>query len=111
MTTNTNGAEFKRFYNDSTFWPDNAWHEDVGFYVDGELIGDDFDMNTVADTAKVGIDGGIVLGLPKGEPSVESYFKRWRKEQTLKTLVVEVDLAKLDDVLAAIKAAGGKVVL
>lgn len=112
MATKTNGAEFKRFYSDSAFWPDGAWHEDVTFLVDGQQADDSVDMSAVADGAEVTIDGGIVLGAqPEGrEPSVETHFKRWRKLQTTKTLVVEVDAAKLEAVLQAIKAAGGKVV-
>ena len=114
MAVTTNGAEFKRFYSDKEFWPDDeghTWHEDVLFKVDGEPVPDDFDMSNVADTAKVSMEDGIVFS-PKfegNEPSFETYFKRWRKQQTSTTLVVEVDLAKLDAVKAAIRAAGGKV--
>jgi hypothetical protein len=112
MATKTTGAEFKRFYADVSFWPDGVWHEDVLFTVDGQIPGDDFDMSKVEDAAAVAIEGGIVMGpsLEGKEPSVEAYFKRWRKLQTIKTLVVEVDDSKMDAVIAAIKAAGGKVV-
>lgn len=112
MATKTTGAEFKRFYEDPAYWPDGVWHEDVLFTVDGEPAGDSYDMSKVPDGAQVTIEGGIVMGPPHDgkEPSVETLFKRWRKAQTIKTLVVEVDVSKLDAVVAAIKAAGGKAV-
>lgn len=112
MATHTTGAEFKRFYADPVFWPGDAWHEDVTFLVDGKEAGDR-DMSAVEDSAKISIDGGIVLGLPleRGdEPSVETHFKRWRKLQTTKTLVVEIGASKLEALLSAVKAAGGKVI-
>ena len=42
--------------------------------------------------------------------SLESFFKKWRKKQNTATLIVECDLAKIDAMKAAVKAAGGKIV-
>lgn len=112
MTTKTNGAEFKRFYTDEAYWPQdsgNTYHEDETVLVNG---GEHDDYETVPDDALVTVDGGIVLG-PQwdgNEPSFEAYFKRWRKLQSTISMVVEVDRAKEDSLLAAIKAAGGKIV-
>ena len=56
------------------------------------------------------VAGGIVYlkGLEEG-PSLEAYFKRWRKRQTTTVLVVEVPHEAADAVRAAVAAAGGKV--
>ena len=36
MTVKTTGAEFKRFYADSEFWPEGASHEEEEILADGE---------------------------------------------------------------------------
>lgn len=110
MVAKTTGAEFKRFYQDPEFWPSDAFHEDVIFKVDGHMQEDGIDVQTLRDDSVVTIEGGIVLGVFKdNEPSVEAYFKRWKKQQTLTSFLVECDVSKLDAVKAAIKAAGGRV--
>lgn len=110
MVAKTNGAEFKRFYQDPEFWPDGAFHEDVIFKVDGETQEDGIDVQTLRDASVVTIEGGIVLGVfNDNEPSVEAYFKRWKKQQTLTSFLVECDVSKLEAVKAAITAAGGRV--
>lgn len=108
MATKTTGAEFNRFYTDQKYWNAGVWHEDVVVLVNGNTHED---LTAVPNTADVRISGGIVLGdqWDGDEPSFENYFKRWRKAQTLKTLVVECDESNLDAVIAAIKAAGGRV--
>lgn len=119
MAVKTIGAEFKRFYADPKFWPeppnshsDNVWHEDEIVSIDGEPCEEDIDYASIADTAAVTIEGGIVHGPAIGgeEPSFEAYFKRWRKLQTTSVMVVECDVAKLDAVKAAVRSAGGRVV-
>ena len=113
MTTKTTGAEFKRFYMDEVYWPQddgNTYHEDETVLVNGAEHDGDYD--TIPDNALVTIDGGIVLG-PQwdgDEPSFETYFKRWRKLQSTASMVVEVGRAKEDALRAAIKAAGGKII-
>ena len=105
----TIGAEFKRFYDDETAWPDGAWHEDELLLVNGDEW-EDWDIAEIPDNAIVKLSGGAVFDLPNGgEPSLELHFRRWRKRQTLTTILVECDLAKLDAIKAAIKAAGGTV--
>lgn len=104
----TNGAEFKRFYNDDSTWPDGAWFEDEQLLVNGNFW--ELDTDAIPDEATVKLSGGVVLGLPDfSEPSVESYFRQWKKRQTLTTILVECDLSKLEEVKTAIKTAGGKV--
>lgn len=115
MAVKTTGAEFKRFYSDEKYWPEKSdtYHDDEIFRVNGDQVDDDFDMTKVPDNASIEIEGGIVMNSPlykQGkEPSVEAYFKRWKKEQTVTTIAVECDVSKLKAIKAAVRAAGGKV--
>lgn len=115
MPTKTNGAEFLRFYDDPKYWPENSgvYHEDEIFRVDGEAVVDDFDMSKVAATAVIEIEGGAVLDSPlyenKTEPSLEAYFRRWKKEQNTVSLVIECPKNKVDAIKKAVRAGGGKV--
>lgn len=113
MVTKTTGVEFKRFYSDKECWPDSGtcWHEDEIVTVDGGVAGDETDYAEIADEAKVTIEGGIVFGpeWDENEPSFETYFKRWRKKQGTASFLVECDIANLEAVKAAVKAAGGRV--
>lgn len=104
----TNGSEYKRFYDDETAWPDGAWHEDELLIVNGDKC--EAGIDSIPDNATVNLIGGVVYDLPNGSTvSMETHFRNWRKRQSMTTILVECDRAKLDDVKAAIKAAGGKV--
>lgn len=113
MATKTSGTEFKRFYKDSQYWPKDTYHEDVVFRINGDELPDDKDPGEVLDTDVVSIEGGIVMYSPLynegSEPSVEAYFRHWKRQQTSTAFVVECDITKLKAVEAAIKAAGGRV--
>lgn len=116
MAAKTTGAEIKRFYTDPAYWPEddgNTYHEDEYVEVDGVPLAEDASIADIPDAAIVKIDGGIVFSdrwEPEQAPSFDTYFKRWKKEQNTVSLVVECDKSKLDAVMEAIKAAGGKVV-
>lgn len=113
MTVKTTGAEFKRFYNDPKWWPDDkgaTYHDDDVITVNGVVCVDD--LSSVPDDALVTIQGGVVFSpnfKDGSEPSTETYFKRWFKEQATVTLIVECGTDKVDAIKAAIKAAGGRV--
>lgn len=107
MTVKTTGAEFKRFYNDPAFWPEGAWHEDDDILADGE---EPDILDEIPDNAMVSITGGVVFGLEGEEPSLEAWFRKWRKKQTTASFVVECDVTKQADIIAMIISAGGKVV-
>jgi hypothetical protein len=114
MAVKTNGAQFKRFYNDNDFWPEGenyVWHDDESIVIDGAERNREAEIDEISDTAVVVISGGCVFGpaYGGGEPSFEAYFKRWRKLQNTTSFVVECDKALFESVKAAIVAAGGSV--
>lgn len=117
MTTKTTGVEFKRFYNDKSIWPDSLWHDDEEIIVDGESY--EGELDSIPDASQVSISAGAVMfsgpddKCPWGSkdgPSFESYFKRWKKSQSIGTMVIEFDLKIRDSMISAIKSAGGKIV-
>lgn len=106
----TSGAEFKRFYSDDTVWPEGAWHEDETLLVDGDEWDEDYGQ--IPDNAKVTLSGGTIsFDLTEApDVSMETHFRNWRKRQTTTTILVECDMAKIDEIKAAVKAAGGRVI-
>ena len=114
MALNTTGAEFKRFYNDDVYWPQEgeAWHEDVELLVNDEKWNADAAYDTIPDQAKVKIVAGMMLGTKFDGKDVtfETYFKRWRKQQSRATVLVECDASKLQAIKDAVKEAGGRLV-
>jgi hypothetical protein len=109
MTVKTTGAEFKKFYADTTIWQKGMWHEDEEVSVDRGPTIDGYD--SFADTAIVLVNGGVVHNADDEDiGSFESLFRKWRKGQTETILVVTCPIAKRDDVVAAVKAAGGKTI-
>jgi len=103
------GSEWNRFYRES--WPEGYWHEGEEMTMDGEELTADFDLADVPDSAVIRLSGGTVYVTDDGEegPSLEAYFKQWRKRQNTTVLVVEAPKEAADAVRAAIAAAGGKV--
>ena len=111
MTIKTTGREFKQFYNDNSWWSPETWHEDDEISINGAERDDEMELGAIPDDVIVSISGGVVLGLPDGkQPTLEAYFKRWRKEQNTAHLVVECSKEAVQTVMSAVKAAGGKVV-
>ena len=114
MAIKTTGAEFKRFYRDDTIWMcngvENMYIDDDTILVNG--LEYDADYEAIPDDAVVKIICGVVYGpqFERGyEPSLETYFRRWKKKQTTTAFVVECDIANSDAVMAVVKAAGGRV--
>lgn len=108
MAIKTTGAEWNKFYNDPEFWPDNVYHDDTTILVNGEPCDD---VDRLSDESKVVIEEGyVVLGdVPsEGDPSLESYFKRWRKKQSHCYVVVECKKELRQKIVDAVTAAGGK---
>jgi hypothetical protein len=110
MATKTTGAEFKAFYEDKTFWPEDVWHEDEEVTIEGAATPEDFDLSSVPDAAKLVLANGYVTNEDGDDlGSFEGYFRKWRKKQTTSFLAVEVPHEKVDAVKAAVIAAGGRV--
>lgn len=114
MATKTTGAEFKRFYSDDSFWRPpgrtDTWHEDEAITVKGEAY--DGDIAAMADDALVTISGGWVMGVSSNGEALgfETFFKRWRKQQTTVSFLVECDIENAESIKAAIRAAGGTII-
>jgi hypothetical protein len=117
MTTKSTGLEFKRFYLDDTYWPKggSTYYDDVLLHVDGRDLQDTEDPRDIADNSVLEIRSGWVMGIPAVvaggvvDMSLEDYFTHWQRQQTTATLVVECPRAALEQVIAALTAAGGTV--
>lgn len=117
MSVKTTGAEYKKYYaeTDHKWWPPGSFCDDVVLRVNGDLKGDDnhdFDPDTLNDSDAVVIECGTYYSSPDDcdDPvSLETHFKRWRKDQTTVRIAVEVHKDKADALKAVIKANGGKV--
>lgn len=108
MSVKTTGLEFKKFFTDDDFWPEGWSHEGVIMINRGDCI--EFDMDDIKDDAIVCFQHGVVLDEEyASRGSFESFFKKWRRKQTIKSILVECDVAKFEAVKAAIKLAGGRV--
>lgn len=88
----TTGALWKEFYNDEAFWE--------GYYHDDTLIFfDDVEVEEYEDPlpgSVVKIESGYVYktdgdSFTSHDLSLETFFKRWKKKQTTRTMVVTVD--------------------
>lgn len=111
MTVKTNGAEFNAFYNDKKYWPERIWYEEETIVVDGVELDCEFESNKFSPISMISISGGIVYGrfaIGK-EPSLEAYFKQWRKEQKTEIFLVQCPKDKAKSIQAVIKLNGGKI--
>lgn len=107
----TTGADFKRYYNDETAWPEGAFHEDVLIYVNQVAMGDDgIYIENIADTAEVVIECGIVMALENDrDMDMLDHFEKWRRAQVFTSVIVDIDPEKRTQLEAAVLALGGVV--
>lgn len=111
MATKTSGKELKAFYADASFWKEGVWHEDEEILVNGQAV-EDLEIANLNDTDEISIAGGYIFGpdwTHTEGPSFESFFRRWKKQQTTVTFVVQCDLNRADAIKAAIRVAGGHI--
>ena len=105
-------AEFKRFYEDESFWPEGVFHDDTDIAIDGVSEYDDNAISVcdAADSSIVTFSCGDVYG-KDGEfiASFPSYFKRWKKKQETEFVVVSIHKDKLEALSALVKSVGGKI--
>lgn len=106
----TTGAEWNKFYSDPKYWGNDTWHDDTVITVEGVVVEE---YEKLENTAKVTIEGGYVVidgnGPDEKSPSMETYFRRWKTEQTTIFLSVECPREKYEEVTTAIKSSGGKI--
>lgn len=110
MTIKCTGAEFKAFYSDPKFWPDEQWHEGEQVTINGvDREGWDVSYDQLDDADQLTITGGCVMDANNGDREVgtlEGHFRKWRREQTSTVVLVRVPNDKLAAFDAACKAAG-----
>lgn len=104
----TTGKDFKAFYL-GWKWP---WgepdDEDTTIEINGVNSNDALDdFSEIADEATVYFEGTVHFD--KCYMTFPGMFRRWQKEQTTTTFLVECNKTDLDKVKAAVVAAGGKV--
>ena len=112
MTTKTNGKELKQFWAlEEPWWPKDGWVEGDTYTVNGVERDDNFDPGLCEDTDKIVITSGDIVDR-RGEnfTSLQSTFRKWRKSLTTTTVLVEIDLDKLDALKAHVKSLKGKIV-
>lgn len=111
--TKLTGAEWKRFYKDPEFWPEQAglYHDDVLIHLNGEPSSRmTEDPDSILDTNVLEIECGEVYNrCGSWINSLDDYFEAWRTKTTKKVFSVECDVADADAVNAAIIAAGGRI--
>lgn len=108
----TTGAEWKAFHADNAYWGEFYVEDEVVAVNGGQVDRCEFDVGSLSDSDRVTVDGGWVADQAAGsdkEYSLDTFFRRWRKQQTTDYLSVEVPKDKAEVVRAAIVAAGGKV--
>lgn len=105
------GVEWNAFYNDSAVWQRGVWHDDLVIAVDGYERDDDFDK--VDPKATVTIESGVVYfqedPSEKHSASIESVIRKWRKNQKVKTICVEIPREKFQGVCEWLKKDGCKI--
>ena len=107
----TFGAEFKAWENSDWGSPD-AWWDDYQLFVNGEEVGLDYDTSTIPDDATVEVHDGVLFldAMGKKDMHPKTHFDRWKKAQTNAAVLVDLPKGKLEELKAAVKALGGKVI-
>ena len=108
MAVKLTGAEYKRFMTDETLWGNDSYYDEAFLTVDGQDHPDRITIKDLADTAAIRIEGGMVFDLPGGrEMSLEGLFRKWKRLQTMDTLLVTCPKDKTEKLKALIKDIGG----
>lgn len=112
MTIKTTGAEWKKYYSDPLAWPDGAYHDYEELFADGVFSDGQFDLSEVSDNSRIEFSKGVFYRDENSEGvSLEAHFRKWLRAQTRCILVVvEIDIAKLDEFVIAAKVLGGKII-
>jgi hypothetical protein len=112
MSVKLTGQEYIDFLDDTSYWEEGIWVDEVVIEVDGvEYEGTE---ETISPTSIVKVIGGYVVcedGNKKYDDlTYETFIKRWLKLQTTQSLVINVPKNKLDEILAYLKLQKCKIV-
>jgi hypothetical protein len=114
MPIKISGADFKRFYNDPAIWggeKSDTYLDDDHVTINGKEFPEDADIiDIIKDDDVLVVSSGYLANPQSGVP--EDYvaaIRWWLRRQKLRTMVVEYEESKREQVLAALKAAGAKV--
>lgn len=98
----TTGALWKEFYSDEAYW-DGYYHDDTLILFDGVEVEEYEDP---LPGSVVTIESGYVYKKDETysahDLSLETFFKRWKKKQTTRIIVVTVNKDNFDEVFEAI---------
>lgn len=111
--TKTNGKELKTFWELSEpWWPKDGFVDGDSYNVNGVVMGDEFEPGQCADTDQITILSGVICSSCSDDEGkdLQNIFKKWRKSLTTRTLLVEVDVENLDEVIYGIKRGKGKII-
>jgi hypothetical protein len=113
MTIKLSGKDFKKFYTDKEYWPEDMWHESETVTVEGVELEESYDYTEIADDAVVRVTGGVVQrdsAFDKDESmTFERFLKIWIKRQSRVRLIVEVHKDDLSSFKSTIRGFGWKI--
>lgn len=110
MGTKTNGRELKEFWQlEEPWWPKDSWVEGDGYIVNGVEVEDSFEPSNCADTDQITIVCGTIVDQNDKEVDLNTQFRKWRKSLKTRTVMVEIDIDKMDGLKEAVKGLKGKV--
>lgn len=110
MSIKTDGATWKRFYDDPEIWAGDAYSDDTrisfnGFEDDGEM-----DYSQVADDAVVVLESGTIVYPANGGRVIQDMvdmvkaFRAWLKKQQNQLVLIDVPKDRIDEIKALLKA-------
>ncbi len=107
--------EFGRFWDDNAFWGEGHYCEDeIVVDADGKEYGAWGEMslpNALSNREVIRIhSGNIYDSSGRSICSLDRYFRKWTKQQSVKRLCIEIPINRADEMIAALRSMGGKVV-
>jgi hypothetical protein len=112
MATKTNGKELKEFWElGEPWWPKDGFVEGDSYTVNGAQTDDSFEPGSCADTDQITIIAGCICDATSTDDGrdLQTVFRKWRKSLTTTTVLIEIDLDKLDDLKTHVKSLKGKI--
>lgn len=109
----TTGFELKAFYQDSKFWPEGGvtevWHEEVSLIINGKTDHSP-DIHNIEDSASVEIlNGGVMSNDDTVSEDFDSYFLKWKEQQTNTNVICNIPKEKLEAFKALVAEFGGTI--